>query len=288
MDDLSASDSYSCTQLRRGDLSLALHVWVGAEPHSVVFYVHGTQSHAGWMFETGPALARLGCAVFALDRRGSGASGGARGDVTSFREWCDDYLAAMAVARERFPTLPMLLNGQSFGGAIAVGVACDPRACHDALLLSSPLLVPKAGFDLWKGRPEDEAVHVPTPDEWFTKQPRYLDFIRQDPLMVRALTRRFQDARIQLAAHCMALDTPLANRPCALVLPHTDPMIDLAVARDVYHRLTGGTGVIIELPGTDHYLEFSAGQDLLWRLQAAFARTFAYSTTQIAGDSDRS
>jgi alpha-beta hydrolase superfamily lysophospholipase len=262
-------------RLRRGDLSLALHAWVGTEPHTIVFYVHGTQSHAGWMFETGPELARMGCAVFALDRRGSGTSEGARGDATSYRDWCDDYLAAMAIARSRFPALPMLLNGQSFGGALAVGIACDPRACHDALLLCSPLIVPRVGFELWNGVADDQPVRLPTRDEQFTTQPSYLALIGQDPLMVRAVTRRFQEARLRLAEHYMAFDAPLARRPCALVVPRTDPMIDLASARDLFHRLAGGTGMVIELPTEDHYLEFSSGRTLLWRLQASFARSFA-------------
>jgi alpha-beta hydrolase superfamily lysophospholipase len=266
---------YSCSRVERDGLSLALHVWSAPAPHTVVFYVHGTQSHAGWLFETGPTLARLGCVVYALDRRGSGKSDGARGDALSFRDWVDDYIAAMDVAKARHPGVPILLNGQSFGGAVAVGVACDPRASHDAALLCSPLIAPRVGFDLWKGLADDVAVRVPSPDEWFTTSPRYLEFIAGDPLMVRSITRRFQEARLRLAEHYMALDAPLSGKPCALVVPRTDPMIDLASARDVFQRLTGGGGMTIELPGTDHYLEFSPGQQLLWRLQASFARSFA-------------
>jgi alpha-beta hydrolase superfamily lysophospholipase len=267
--------TYAQAPLARGALTLALHAWSCPEPHTVVFYVHGTQSHAGWMFETGPALAGLGCVVYALDRRGSGASEGARGDAGSYHEWIEDYLAAMARVRERHPGLPMLLNGQSFGGAIAAGVACDPRASHDALLLCSPLLAARAGFDLWQGVADDVPVRIPAPDTWFTSDPRYLDFIARDPLMVRAITRRFHDARLRLGEHYLSQGAPLAGRPCALVIPRTDPMVDLAGARDVFGRLTGGSGMVIELPGNDHYLEFSPGRPLLWRLQASFARTFA-------------
>jgi alpha-beta hydrolase superfamily lysophospholipase len=264
------------TSFRRGDLQLALHVWSPAgEPHSVVFYVHGTQSHAGWLFETGPRLARLGCAVYALDRRGSGASEGPRGHVESYADWIEDYIAAMVHVRELHPKLPMLLNGQSFGGAIAAGLAADPRATHDATLLVSPLIAPRIGLDLWKDVADDVPVGLPSPDEWFTTQPRYLERIRTDPLMVRSITRRFQEARIRLAEHYMGADAPLARRPCALVLSATDPMIDLASARDAFHRLAGGTGMVVELPGSDHYLEYTPSQELLWRLQAAFARTFA-------------
>jgi alpha-beta hydrolase superfamily lysophospholipase len=265
---------YSCTRLPRGGLDLALHEWTAADPHTVVFYVHGTQSHAGWLFETGPALVRLGCTVFALDRRGSGTSGGARGDIDAPRDWCDDYLAAMDLARSRYPALPLLLNGQSFGGAIAVAIACDPRATHDALLLCSPLIAPRIGFQLWEGVPADQPVRMPTKDEQFTTTPRYLEFIANDALMVRSITRKFQQARLELAEAYFAREAPLAARPSALVVPRVDPMIDLAGAREAYTRLAGDSGVVIELPTTDHYLEFSSAQQLLWRLQASFARSF--------------
>lgn len=277
------SSGYEQLAVTRDDVTLALHVWAPrTDPHTVVFYVHGTQSHAGWLFESGPQLATLGCAVYALDRRGSGASEGARGDVASFAVWIEDYLAAMTIARARHPGVPMLLDGQSFGGAIAVGIACDPRACHDAVLLVTPLLVARPGFDLWKDVADDVPVRLPAPDEWFTRDPRYLAFIGEDPLMVRAITRRFQQARVRLAEHYLALASPLASRPAALVLPRADPMVDPAVARETFLRLTGDRGLVIELPGTDHYLDFTPSRELLWRVRASFARSFAHDATSFS------
>jgi alpha-beta hydrolase superfamily lysophospholipase len=46
----------------------------------VVVLVHGLQSHADWFAEPGLQLARRGVAVYAPDRRGSGASTAPRGD----------------------------------------------------------------------------------------------------------------------------------------------------------------------------------------------------------------
>lgn len=266
---------YARTTFPRDGLALALHTWSAPAPHTAVVYIHGTQSHAGWLFETGPALARLGCTVYALDRRGSGASEGPRGHVERFEVWCEDYLALMLHVRELHPSLPLLLNGQSFGGAVAAGVACDPRAPHDALLLVTPLIAPRVGLDLWKGLADDVPVTLPAPDEWFTTDSRYLEFIRQDTLMCRAVTRRFQEARLALAQHYLGLEAPLAGKPAALVLSRVDPMIDGASAREVFGKLTGGGGIVVELPGPDHYLDFTPSQALLWRWQASFARSFA-------------
>ncbi|HEY4059754.1 MAG TPA: alpha/beta fold hydrolase [Kofleriaceae bacterium] len=264
--------TYSRAAFLRDGLALALHSWLPAAPHTVVFYVHGTQSHAGWLFETGPALAGLGCAVYALDRRGSGESEGPRGHAERYQDWIEDYIAAMIHVRTLHPGLPMLLDGQSFGGAIAVAVAADPRACHDALLLVTPLLVQRAGLDLWKDVATDVPVKLPAPDEWFTRDPRYLEFLRDDALMTRAITRKFHDARIALGEHYSSLT--LGGRPVALVLSRTDVMIKPEPVRELFDRLTGGAGMFIELPGTEHYLDFTPAREQLWRLVASFARTF--------------
>lgn len=267
--------SYAREAIRRADVELALHRWLPPSPRAVIYYVHGTQSHAGWLFETGPALAGHGCAVYALDRRGSGVSGGARGDTPSFAHWRDDYLDVLVDVRARHPSLPLLLLGQSMGGAIAAAVACDPRAPHDALLLVAPLLVPRPS-PRWDNKPEAEPIALPLPDDWYTREPRYLAFMRDDPLMVRALTPRFQAARAAMAEHMFALQAPLAARPSALILPRHDRIIDLAEAREVFGYMTGQRGTIIELPAEDHYLEFTPTRELLWHLEAALA-TYVHS-----------
>jgi len=263
--------SYAREPVRRADVELVLHRWLPDAPRAVIYYVHGTQSHAGWLFETGPALATShGCAVYALDRRGSGESGGPRGDTPSFEHWRDDYLDTLVDVRARHPDVPLLLLGQSMGGAIAACVACDPRAPHDALLLVAPLLVPRASR-LWDGKPETEAVPLPIPDDWYTRDPRYLAFMRDDALMVRALTPRFQAARAAMAKHTFALEAPLAGRRSALILPRSERVIDLAQAREVFGYMTAQRGTVIELPAEDHYLEFTEHRSLLWHLEAALA-----------------
>ena len=118
-------------------------------------------------------------------------------------------------------------------------------------------------------------VTLPSQDEWFTRDPRYLELMRGDALMTRAVTQRFHRARIELAEHYMSLAAPLGGKPCGLVLSRVDPMIDGAAVRELFMKLSGGTGIVIELPGSEHYLDFTSARDALWRLKASFASTFA-------------
>ena len=254
----------------RPGAALAVHTWASTEPRAIVFYIHGTQSHAGWLFETGPALRVAGLTVIAVDRRGSGASEGTRGDITSYVTWCDDYAAALADTRTRYPKLPLLLVGQSFGGALAVELARRADSPHDALLLCSPLLVPRAA-NAPPDAPVDQPIAITTPDAWFCSRERYLAFMAADDRRLRALTPRFHAARVAMAAEYLAAEGALAAKPAMLVLPRHDRIVDLATTRATFTKLTASSGVIVELPTDDHYLEFSPAQRTLWQLEALYA-----------------
>lgn len=268
--------------LHRGGAKLALHGWSCPSPVAVLFYVHGTQSHAGWLFETGPRLAAADIAVWALDRRGSGHSDGVRGDAADYRDWVDDYRAALELVRERSAGIPLSILGQSLGGCIATALAVETPALHDALLLSGP------AFDLLEGNVPAEKIdrirrlrppdHFPVKvsDEKYTTDPEMLAFMRADALMARALTGRFLAAQLDLEEHVRTLPEASLPRPSALVLARDDAIIRVPVVRDRFSHLAPGRP-IVELSGHEHYLEFSGVRETWWQLVSSFARSAGVS-----------
>jgi len=66
-----------------------------------------------------------GAATLRFNFRGVGAS---EGDHDGLAGEADDALAAVAAARARWPGLPLVLAGFSFGAAIAIRVAAEARA----------------------------------------------------------------------------------------------------------------------------------------------------------------
>jgi alpha/beta superfamily hydrolase len=70
------------------------------------------------------ALRAGGAATLRFNFRGVGASEGVHDGGTGE---ADDALAAVAAARDRWPGLPLLLAGFSFGGAIAIRAAAAAR-----------------------------------------------------------------------------------------------------------------------------------------------------------------
>jgi alpha-beta hydrolase superfamily lysophospholipase len=269
--------------LERAGASLALHRWLPPEPRAAVLYVHGTQSHAGWLFETGPALADRGVAVYALDRRGAGRSSGDRGDIDSPGTWLDDHAAALGAVRARHPAIPLAIIGQSMGAPIAAAVAARHPEAHDAVLFSAPALdnLHASRPAEWRDRIRAEsgpALHdIRTPLEDFTRDERYLRWMQGDPLRLRQMSVRFVASWLELEVHCRALPDGALARASALLQPRVDRVVDTGAARALYDRLSGGRGVSIQLPTEDHYLEFSTARRAWLELVAAFVRSGGFA-----------
>ena len=82
----------------------------------VVVQFHGNGENMTSHFLTVYWMALEGWDVFAFDYRGYGASGGSK----SLKGSVDDGVAALAYARSKAPGLPLVVIGQSLGGALAV------------------------------------------------------------------------------------------------------------------------------------------------------------------------
>lgn len=89
--------------------------------------------------------ANAGCYI--LDPRGTGRSGGPRGDAKSKAHVWSDVRTLVRLLKHRYPELPTLLLGWSWGGVLAVNYATwqEAASVDGIVLLSSNLLFP-AGF----------------------------------------------------------------------------------------------------------------------------------------------
>jgi alpha/beta superfamily hydrolase len=98
--------------------------------HAAVVLAHphpqfGGTMHTKAVYQSAKALLRIGCAVLRFNFRGVGTSTGAFDDGNGERE---DFAAAIAFMRERYPAVPLWAAGMSFGAWIAMTAgAIDPR-----------------------------------------------------------------------------------------------------------------------------------------------------------------
>ncbi len=107
---------------------------------SVVVVAHGLGEHSSryqWLAER---LVAQGRAVYALDHRGHGRSGGPRANIERFAHVVSDFCTWVGRARRQHPDVPAFLFGHSMGGAIAFASAARVQDTLSGLVLSGPAL----------------------------------------------------------------------------------------------------------------------------------------------------
>ena len=86
----------------------------------VILLLHGNAGNIGHRWEKIRALGSVGCAVFAIDYRGYGRSGGSPTEAGVYR---DVDGACAYLAGRGTPTTSIIVYGESIGGALAVDLA---------------------------------------------------------------------------------------------------------------------------------------------------------------------
>ena len=227
----------------------ALHEPAGAMRGQVVL-VHGLLSHRGEFAELGARLAERGWRVLALDQRGFGASGGARGIITKERATAD-VLAAVAWLRKDAPGVPVGLVGHSMGSLFVLSaLVADPSI--GAAVLAAPMRTIRAelgsteflGYRLAaalsraKTRVGLGPLVVPYKN-------RYEDLFLDAAAARRAKEAGFLSRDVSLANYeaLLSMDSTVparkVSRPVLVLLARHDKVIQEASSRAVYDALAG-------------------------------------------------
>lgn len=121
---------------------LPLRAWLPeAPPRAVVLGLHGFNEYArSFLADPAPLFTVRGVALYGIDQRGFGAAPN-RGYWAGHQTLAADAATACALLRARHPGLPLVLMGESMGGAVAmVAAAGDSPLVADALVLLAPAI----------------------------------------------------------------------------------------------------------------------------------------------------
>ena len=117
---------------------LALRHWDAASPRAVIVALHGMNDYSRAFAIPAPRWAELGFSVYAYDQRGFGRSPNAgrwQGSEAMRRDLND----VVSVLRARYPGLPVVVLGESMGGAVVMSALDNgPQPDADAYILVSP------------------------------------------------------------------------------------------------------------------------------------------------------
>jgi alpha-beta hydrolase superfamily lysophospholipase len=98
--------------------------WPAAgSPRAALLVVHGFGEHSDLYQHLAAFFVERGYAVFALDLRGHGRSGGARGFIRRWEDYREDVHTLMEIVGETAPGIPVFLVGHSMGGLIVIEYA---------------------------------------------------------------------------------------------------------------------------------------------------------------------
>lgn len=235
------------TFLGVGNLRLFYQRWLPAEgkPAAALIVVHGNGEHTGRYTHMARWFAERRVAVYCMDQRGYGRSGGVRGHVSRFDEYLADLRIFVDLVAEYSAGLarPVLL-GHSLGGLVALRYAEQFPETLRGLILCSPWLALARPFPA-PARAVIGVLSVVAPRlHWDTsgrgggpdrvrRDPAMSRFVAADPLRVRRMTPRWftEVTRAQRAAIDDAINLDL---PSLWLQAGSDHVVSAAVSRQAF------------------------------------------------------
>jgi alpha/beta superfamily hydrolase len=98
--------------------------------------LYGGTMHNKVVFRLARSARRAGAAVLRFNFRGVGQSAGAHDEGKGEQ---DDFRAALTYMSERYPGLPLMAGGFSFGSRVALRVACGDARLERCLAAGAPV-----------------------------------------------------------------------------------------------------------------------------------------------------
>lgn len=248
-------------------IDLALHSWIPAKIDAAIFYFHGLQSHAGWLWEVGTLFADSNIAFFVLDRRGSGISGGVRNEIANLETTIKDYVIAISLVKDLIGNeVPLSLFGHCLGGSFLGGLMNHPsfKISYDSAIFCSAwlgrmhamlsenerlFLMQNNSKELWNAELESSD---------FTDISHYRDFIDQDKLAIRAIT--YASKKVLLGMEELYIhNSPYKfnQLPIAYISGETDAVINLTEAYHSFSKHIFNRHTKVSFVTDKHYLFFT-------------------------------
>ncbi|NMM45340.1 alpha/beta hydrolase [Rhodospirillaceae bacterium KN72] len=161
---------------------------VPSDPRAVLLALHGMNDYSNAFAGSAPIWAEAGIAVYAYDQRGFGRTQG-RGIWHGTAALTGDLATVSSLLRARYPGLPLVVLGESMGGAVLLAAQTDPDLPHpdlDRAVLSAPAVWGRALMPWWQRAPLAFFAHTLP---WLEIAPRIRRKVSDNIDMLRGLAR---------------------------------------------------------------------------------------------------
>jgi len=227
------------------DTSLHGQAWLpDTPPRAVIVISHGLAEHCGRYAELAGRLVEEGFAVYALDHRGHGRSGGPRANIERFDYVVSDLGTFVGRAQREHPGAPVILLGHSMGGAIALGCALKYENALRALVLSAPTLAVAQPPSLLKWltvkalsflRPDTGVMMIPA--RAVSRDPQVVRQYEKDPLVFHGAIPARTLAELLDAMAYLPQRAHELRLPVLIQHGSADELVPLSATYPVYQQL---------------------------------------------------
>ncbi len=256
-------------QSPRDDTQITWQAWLpDSAARAVVVLAHGYGEHSGRYEHVGEMLTGAGYALYALDHRGHGRSGGGRGQIPSYDCLLDDYGTLIGMAREMHPDVPLFIYGHSMGGNIALTYAVERPDRLAGVMVTGPLLRFTDSAPAWKismakilGRVAPTITlsgNVETSS--ICRDPSVVDAYESDPLVHDQMSARLGKELIEHGEYLLAHADKLTI-PALLMHGAADQLTSPAATKQFAGRASNCDVTYIEYPELYHELHNEPEQD---------------------------
>jgi len=224
-----------------------------AQPHAAILWVCGWSDHRTRWRAPAESLRDAGYAVYLLDQRGQGDSGGTRGHLSRFSQLLGDLQAFRRLVRQR-SAAPHVLLGHSFGGLVVLRyLETQPSDPVAGAVLSAPWLATALPVPLWK-----HLAGKVLADLWPTagfatgldsallaRDPAVAAAYDADPTVHRVMTPGAW-REIQWAQRVVVADASRIEAPLLFLLGGEDRVVNAPVTRTLAERMRGPQSVEVQ------------------------------------------
>ena len=242
----------------RGGIELFARAWLPAgEPRDTVVIAHGYAEHSGRYGNVVDKLVPRGFAIYAIDHRGHGKSGGARGGIDRMEWVIEDLHGLVAEARAEQGGRKVKLLGHSMGGAVAYGYALHFPDNLSGLILSGPAIggmVPGAQRMILRilSALVPRAGTIELPAEYICRDPAVVAAYTSDPLVTVGKVPARTIGEMTAAAGRYRGQAPAMRVPVLIQHGGQDLLITPDGNREIYAAIGAPDKTVTIYPGLYH------------------------------------
>jgi acylglycerol lipase len=247
---------------------LPMNLWQPSDPPAaIVLGLHGYGDYRRAFRLAGPWFGARRIALYAYDQRGFGETD-TRGQWPGAPDLIQDLAEAVGLLRARHPDLPLILLGESMGGAVALAALGQGLTSVDRLILAAPAV--RGGIPL--RQVHDLALRLGAlalpwlvvalrrgARPWL--EPGEAARLADDPLILRHISVGTYDGLIELATQA-SIDPATSLPPTLLLYGELDATIPRVAIDDLAGRLDGVTVKLY--PERHHLLLHETGADAVF------------------------